>query len=392
MNTTGRDNDSNLEPTGYEYETTDTELDETATGLEGDDEAGESPKKSKKVLFIAGGAVAALALSGLYFVFVGGGSPPPAPPPPVQNVDEPSLDESETALADDGFDDMTEEAPFSDPLAYSDEEQAIDPYNRLGPAPIQPNQLDDPFAQPAQPLDEGVISFDPPATPDYAPDYTETTEVYDDGEVVVEEYDEEYVENDFSQPQQQVEDIRSYDAPVSNEIAVDHLAQFRDMLSPLDGRVTALEGKVGTLEKTVARIDNELKNLPSQAPAPRQSRSSSSTSTRSSTPSTTRSSDNIIRVAPPVSRAQIDSSGRVISVTNNPSVSRSVSTPVAKVAAEVTQSTTCNIQAIVPGRVWVKNADGTFQSFGEDDKWNGQDIESIDPNRGVKAGGKWHCM
>lgn len=402
MNTIGDDNDSNLdEPTGYEYETETTGMGDTETGLD-DTATQEKPAKSKKGLFIAGGAVAALALVGGFFVLSGDSSPPPRPATQTAVIDDEAVEEDfvdEEEIVEDRFG-GSQLQDSTDPFADLNQDDDMD---RFGPAPTPTDSF-------GNPVDQGVATLDDPFANDLLPPsidsiYEGVQDEVQDGMVGLESVeevepqvmDEEYQDSVQSpdltaQVTQPTQDLRSFDVPRSNEIQVDHLAQFRDMLSPLDGRVTTLEGKVDTLEKTVARIDSQLKNMP------RASTSRSSSSSTSSKPSTstrsTRStrSDNVIRVAPPVSRVQLDSNGHVISVTNNPSSNQPVTvTQVAsKVAASPSQS--CDVQAIVPGRVWVKNPDGSFQSYGEDDKWNGQSIESIDPNRGIKAGGKWHCM
>jgi len=54
---------------------------------------------------------------------------------------------------------------------------------------------------------------------------------------------------------------------------------------------------------------------------------------------------------------------------------------------------TCTIQAITAGRAWTRRSDGSFVSYAEGDAWvNGQQIETIDPQKGIRAGGRWICM
>lgn len=158
----------------------------------------------------------------------------------------------------------------------------------------------------------------------------------------------------------------------------DPLAQFRTLLAPIDSRVSKLEKKFSGLEKTVRNIQATLgmsfEKSSKQAKARSYDRPRS-TEVRISSP--------VVRaVSPPVSRVIIED-GR----------SSSYSEPVRMETQPSYSSDSCNAQAIVQGRFWIKRADGSFVSFGEGDTWtDGSVIQSIDPARGVNAGGRWICM
>lgn len=53
----------------------------------------------------------------------------------------------------------------------------------------------------------------------------------------------------------------------------------------------------------------------------------------------------------------------------------------------------CNLASIVPNRAWIKEADGSFMTYGVGDQApNGSVIKSIDPDQGIlTASGKLHC-
>lgn len=163
-------------------------------------------------------------------------------------------------------------------------------------------------------------------------------------------------------------------------IAVDPLAQFRTLLAPIDSRVTSLEKKFSGLERSVKRLQAWVSNnedKPAQRSAPARS-----TPRVSPAPA--------VRVPPPVSRVIIED-GRVSHVERPRSELRWERQAPAQVAHVPAES--CDIQAIVQGRVWVKRQDGSFVSYGEGDAWqNGAIISGIDPQRGINVDGRWICM
>ena len=184
------------------------------------------------------------------------------------------------------------------------------------------------------------------------------------------------------QAQQQAPVVAPVVQPTVDEQAAldpnDPLAQFRTLLAPIDSRVSKLEKKFSGLEKTVRNIQATLGMSSGKSSKQAKARSYDrprSTEVRISSP--------VVRaVSPPVSRVIIED-GR----------SSSYSEPVRMETQPSYSSDSCNAQAIVQGRVWIKRADGSFVSFGEGDAWtDGSVIQSIDPARGVNAGGRWVCM
>ena len=160
----------------------------------------------------------------------------------------------------------------------------------------------------------------------------------------------------------------------------DPLAQFRTLLAPIDSRVAKLEKKFSGLEKTVRSIQATL--------------GMSSGSSKKSARSYDRPRSTEIQISAPVRRVASPPVSRVIIEDGR---SSSYATESVRIEAPQSQPSygndSCNAQAIVQGRVWIKRQDGSFVSFGEGDRWtDGSVIQSIDPARGVNAGGRWICM
>ena len=209
--------------------------------------------------------------------------------------------------------------------------------------------------------------------------------------------------------------------PVQPVASNDPLAQFRDMLAPIDGRVTTLEGQVSSLTNRVDEIGSRVDRLMdrprndnsihvSNAPKPAPRRAVRKAPAKPKQNNYVRMADAPSpKVAPPVSRVVIVTQGSdahqamvrqgTAPATATTDSFRTVSASrdenpgdeVRHTATTAPTSPSCNLQAIVPGRVWVKNTDGSFASFGEGDAWNGQTVDTIDPARGVKLGDRWVC-
>lgn len=381
-------------------------------------------KKGSKTPLIIFGVLAVAAIGGGAYMLLGGSNPPPPAPraapaatvDPVIEADPAAVD---PAAAGEEVDPITG-LPITDPAAAGAGEQpGIDPITGLpitDPALAQP-QIDpstipgaqggidpitglpitdpaiagaglDPIAQPGQPVAQPT-SIDPAtglpvSDPNVAP-----APVVDPAQTI--------------QPTQQVPA-----APVA--MSGDPLAQFRDMLAPIDGRVTNLEGQVSTLNTRVDEISRRVDGLADRprnsnsinvSQAPR--RAARSTPARSQAPARSnnyvRLSNNNPRVEPPVSRVVIVAQGSPAHQAMMEDAGSSVRTTSSAGAdvrdvpasAPVASAPSCDLQAIVPGRAWVKNSDGSFASYGEGDTWNGQTVGTIDPARGVKVGNRWVC-
>jgi len=172
-------------------------------------------------------------------------------------------------------------------------------------------------------------------------------------------------------------------APVSN----DPLAQFKDMLAPIDGRVTTLEGKVDKLESSVDGLSKKVDALGTKRPAVVQRAPAKKRVVREQPRSNSIKVEQSYRVSPPVSRVIIDD-GRVAPRSDVVHIERPQQSETIRAGAP-----TCTIQAITAGRAWTRRSDGSFVSYAEGDAWvNGQQIETIDPQKGIRAGGKLICM
>lgn len=167
----------------------------------------------------------------------------------------------------------------------------------------------------------------------------------------------------------------------------DPLAQFKDMLAPIDGRVTTLEGKVDKLESSVDGLSKKVDALGTKRPAVVSRAPAKKRVVREQPRSNSIKVEQSYRVAPPVSRVIIDD-GRVAPRGDVVNIERPQPTETIRAGAP-----TCTIQAITAGRAWTRRSDGSFVSYAEGDTWvNGQQIESIDPQKGIRAGGRWICM
>lgn len=168
---------------------------------------------------------------------------------------------------------------------------------------------------------------------------------------------------------------------------------IRDELSPVNQRLSALETRV-------ARLDGP-KNAPSGAvsSAPRSSESvshSRSASTRNAPP---RASGNRLEVIRPALGAMPRDERGDVRPRPAPLDRDAGNTPkdetAKRVRAEATEkavSAGCELAAIIPGRAYRKQSDGSFATFGVGDVWtDGTRIDAIDPDKGVVGGGKTLC-
>ena len=186
---------------------------------------------------------------------------------------------------------------------------------------------------------------------------------------------------------------------VNNVGGADPLAAFRDMLAPIDSRVTTLEKDVASLRTSVEDIKSKVDRLldrptsnavstRSTSTAPRRKAATQSAPRRQAANNYVRSAEANPRVEPPVSRVVIVPSAHHETV---PSVHHTAEHIAPQTSTVSSSSLSCDLQAIVPGRVWVKNADGSFASYGEGETWGGKTVGTIDPARGVEIGGRWIC-
>lgn len=177
-------------------------------------------------------------------------------------------------------------------------------------------------------------------------------------------------------------------APVAAPVlSNDPLAQFKDMLAPIDGRVTTLEGKVDKLETSMDGLSKKVDAMGAKRPAAPVRAPAKKRVVREQPRSNSIKVEQSYRVAPPVSRVIIDD-GRVAPRADVVNIERPQQAEPIRAGAP-----TCTIQAITAGRAWTRRSDGSFVSYAEGDTWvNGQQIETIDPQKGIRAGGRWICM
>jgi len=150
-----------------------------------------------------------------------------------------------------------------------------------------------------------------------------------------------------------------------------------------------LEGKVDKLETSVEGLSKKVDALGTKRPAAavRPRAAAPKRVVRERPRGNSIKVEQSYRVAPPVSRVIIDD-GRGSARPDVVVVERTAPAETIRAGAP-----TCTIQAITAGRAWTRQSDGSFVSYAEGDTWvNGQRIEVIDPQKGIRAGGRWMCM
>lgn len=396
-----------FEPTGYQDDENGGTL-----GRTGNNEDPTPPQKKKSLIFplMIGGIVVVGAL-GLYFMFVKPQPRPEQAPPAQQQAQQQEADPADpVAAGTDPFGDTANQPsvdPTVDPAAAAPV-GTIDPVTGL---PVQAAQAAAPAGldpltglpmQTAPAPATAPAAVDPmtglpvqgqPVQGQVAPAPAVGTDPF--GNMAV----QPAVQQPGSLPQETAPsgtpqasplDASSPEAatPVSAPVlSNDPLAQFKDMLAPIDGRVTTLEGKVGKLETSMDGLSKKVDALGGKRPAVAPRAPAKKRVVREQPRSNSIKVEQSYRVAPPVSRVIIDD-GRVAPRNDVVTVERPQQTETIRAGAP-----TCTIQAITAGRAWTRRSDGSFVSYAEGDTWvNGQQIETIDPQKGIRAGGRWICM
>lgn len=375
--------DSQQQPTGFEDDSP-----SAKTSLEG------KPKKKKGgKAVIAVVLVAFLALAGYagYTMFL-------APSEPVKTAPAKKKPKPAAEPA----------APAADPAAApADPAQAIDPATGLPVAAPAAPAIDPvtglPVAAPVAEIDPATglpvaapaaPAIDPatglPSAQPSLPVSTTVAPAVDPAAPVVTPVAEQPAPAAPTQPVASVEPVQAAPAPApaaAPAASDDVFAQFRDMLAPIDGRVTKLEQDVGSLKSAVEKIQQNLGLSGSKKPVTKKKvamKKKPATSTKSAKKEPAASAPSTAR--PPVSTFIVDPvTGRVVSSSGQASVEPAQEQP--KQA-----SSSCTIEAIIPGRAWVKTSSNDLTSFGEGEKWiDGRLIDQIDPTQGIMVAGSWVC-
>lgn len=394
----------NFEPTGYQDDENGGTL-----GRTGLNEDPTPPQKKKSIIFpLVIGGIGVVGLAAAYFMFL---KPQPRPQqaPQQQQQAQQNTEEPATATASpasDPFGDANA-APATTPVADPAAAPALDPLTGLPAqepaAPVAPTTagVDPVTGLPAQlpvigapaaaPGASGVdpITGLPAQTPTAAPGLptagvpaglaggTAPTDPLAAAAPAGQ------LDAPVAAPAATPEVVNPVATPVSN----DPLAQFKDMLAPIDGRVTTLEGKVDKLESSVDGLSKKVDALGAKRPATVQRAPAKKRVVREQPRSNSIKVEQSYRVSPPVSRVIIDD-GRVAPRSDVVNIERPQQSETIRAGAP-----TCTIQAITAGRAWTRRSDGSFVSYAEGDTWvNGQQIETIDPQKGIRAGGRWICM
>lgn len=369
----------------------------TESGMEGPpdfNEPTEQKKKgSSKALFLGLGAVGLLAAGAGAFIFMNNSNQPA----PKQSQQTAQTTQEEQIQSDEPQDQLTiqDEQSAVDPLTglplgsndanqsmgTSTDQTMIDPITGLPMSQQSPSMNIDPTTGlPVNPnVSQESQSFnlnqqDPMAMLNGTTDFPSTT-MNDNGDQIK----TQNIEDTSVNP------LNSQGIP----LPTDPLSAFKDMLAPIDTRVTTLEGKVSNLENSFSDLNKKVNQL-SDRPVNRNAIKPDTTVRQANTQRRRSNNTNRQRVA----QNRVNSSQNYIKITetNMPVTNayhQEVSVSVEKTVTRAGRD--CNVQAIVPGRVWVKNADGSFASYGEGEMMNGYSIQKIDPSRGVQAGGRWIC-
>ena len=382
-------------PTGYhddENRTVRTSVDEQVTI--------KKKKTSWLPIIIFGVLLLAAAGVGASFLMKKPAQPAPKPAPAIEAPADSA--DGENPLGDSSADPNAAGAG-EDPLAAGDQ-QAIDPATGLpvAQAPAQPAQpaIDPATGLPLAQAPAGVSVTQTTTAPPGAVVNTQVTQVPG-------------IDPATGLPVAQTQ-VTQTTAPVVDPMAQapvetpsepvldpnDPLSAFRNLLAPVEVRVSKLEKKFTTLEKTVQNIQSYVGMKGGKSGKSGNSRSAHASSRPKATPK--KNSRSTVKIEnsqsqvyvegparAPVSRVIIDQRP----YNGNGGGERYDDRGSYSAAPAERNSGSCNAQAIVQGRVWVKRPDGSFVSYGEGDTWsNGGVIQSIDPSRGIQVNGRWLCM
>ena len=155
---------------------------------------------------------------------------------------------------------------------------------------------------------------------------------------------------------------------------------IRPMETRINARFDTLEKRVGTLEGA----------------GPRPSAAASTPSPRAETPVSTGkrvAHRSAARKTTPVARPKAVPANRIeLLPTVAPDVAITASTrPSAETSGEASEA--CRLGAVLPGRAWIKRADGSFETYGVGDTLpDGKVVSAISPEKGIQVGGqRWAC-
>lgn len=387
----------NFEPTGYQDDENGGTL-----GRTGLNEDPTPPQKKKSMVFpIVIGAIVVVGGALAYFMFLKPQPQPQQAPQQQQQAETPAVDAAaNTPAAGDPFGDTS--APTAvDPTAVDPTAAAtpaLDPLTTLpvqndpaAPAGLDANGL--PIQAPALGA-PATTGFDAAGLPVQAPQagIPQGAPLPSAGTTAVDPLNAAPVAAPVGTPfdaaaAPPVATAPEVVTPVATPVlSNDPLAQFKDMLAPIDGRVTTLEGKVDKLETSMDGLSKKVDALGAKRPAAARAPAKKRV-VREQPRTNSIKVEQSYRVAPPVSRVIIDD-GRVAPRGDVVNIERPQQSETIRAGAP-----TCTIQAITAGRAWTRRPDGSFVSYAEGDAWvNGQQIESIDPQKGIRAGGRWICM
>ena len=175
-------------------------------------------------------------------------------------------------------------------------------------------------------------------------------------------------------------------------------------MAPVDSRVTSLENSVTGLQRDVSDLSGRMSRLEDRRPS-NQITALGDSAKASHKAKRRAPAHRVAKAENSVNHVQVEGgrASRVVIVGGASAVSAPAGASVKEMPAgwwekqqkeqkeKAAAAPSCNLQAIVPGRFWVKTADGTFASYGEGDTWNGSRVEAVTPDRGVKVNGTWTC-
>lgn len=150
------------------------------------------------------------------------------------------------------------------------------------------------------------------------------------------------------------------------------LDRIETKMTTLSGQFNDLDRRVSALERTGPRSPLQTASEPSQA-----------------SPRVVRAKPRPVAPRPAPRRIELLSEPSIVML-QKPSAPAEEAP---KAEAPTGELAGCKIQAIQPGRVWIQKRDGSFATFGVDDRLpSGGRVSAVDPMGGVSVDGKaWSC-
>lgn len=156
------------------------------------------------------------------------------------------------------------------------------------------------------------------------------------------------------------------------------LDRFQESLTSLDKRVS---GRMDEFERRLSALEGSPRtSAPAQASTKPAVRRAVVRAKPRNKPPVRVASHVAVRPSAPANRVEI------ITHADAPAAPQVIAAPV------VSRPSGCSIASIQPGRFWVRSDDGSFSTYGVDDRIGGGRVTRVDPDAGVFVDGRrWNC-